>query len=221
MQLLYLNIIYWLGLGVFEAIGFFPGATLKNAMFKGVSQWDDSVIMEYWKLVYKDVLPKYLVLMVLGVLVILLFIFVKDLSKTKLWLVIALGSLIYAVTQIYILEQLDLSRGLKISTLMDANAGVLFIFSMVLNASLAYWLFIIALFGFTYFKRFKQERIINLELENSLNEARYESLVYQLRPHFLFNVLNSTSMLVRANKNKKAVEMITGISDLLRKYIRR
>ena len=38
----------------------------------------------------------------------------------------------------------------------------------------------------------------------------------QLNPHFLFNTLNGIAGLVRDQKNKQAVEMIAGLSDLLR-----
>jgi len=38
----------------------------------------------------------------------------------------------------------------------------------------------------------------------------------QLHPHFLFNTLNNIVGLVRDNKNKAAVSMLVGLSDLLR-----
>jgi LytS/YehU family sensor histidine kinase len=38
----------------------------------------------------------------------------------------------------------------------------------------------------------------------------------QLHPHFLFNTLNSIVGLVRDNKNNAAVNMLVGLSDLLR-----
>jgi len=38
----------------------------------------------------------------------------------------------------------------------------------------------------------------------------------QLHPHFLFNTLNGIAGLVRDNKNEAAVNMLVGLSDLLR-----
>jgi LytS/YehU family sensor histidine kinase len=38
----------------------------------------------------------------------------------------------------------------------------------------------------------------------------------QLHPHFLFNALNTIAMMVRRNSNREAVNMISGLSDMLR-----
>jgi two-component system LytT family sensor kinase len=43
-----------------------------------------------------------------------------------------------------------------------------------------------------------------------------QALRMQLHPHFLFNTLNGIAGLVRDQKNKQAVDMIAGLSDLLR-----
>lgn len=56
----------------------------------------------------------------------------------------------------------------------------------------------------------------NAELERSLNAARLHALELQIQPHFLFNTLNAISSLVRARQNNEAVEVIAGLSDLLR-----
>jgi hypothetical protein len=53
-------------------------------------------------------------------------------------------------------------------------------------------------------------------LERSLSAARLHALELQIQPHFLFNTLNAISALVRARKNSEAVEVIAGLSDLLR-----
>ena len=53
-------------------------------------------------------------------------------------------------------------------------------------------------------------------LEQSLAAARLHALELQLQPHFLFNTLNAVSSLVRAQKNSEAVEVIAGLSGLLR-----
>jgi LytS/YehU family sensor histidine kinase len=54
------------------------------------------------------------------------------------------------------------------------------------------------------------------ELERSLSNARLHALELQIQPHFLFNTLNAVSSLVRARQNDDAVEVIAGLSDLLR-----
>ena len=53
-------------------------------------------------------------------------------------------------------------------------------------------------------------------LEQSLGAARLHALELQIQPHFLFNTLNAISALVRSQKNSEAVEVIAGLSDLLR-----
>jgi hypothetical protein len=52
--------------------------------------------------------------------------------------------------------------------------------------------------------------------EAELSKAQLDSLRRQLEPHFLFNTLNGVAGLVREGKNAAAVEMIAGLSDLLR-----
>ena len=53
-------------------------------------------------------------------------------------------------------------------------------------------------------------------LERSLSRARLHALELQIQPHFLFNTLNAISSLVRAKQNDQAVEVIAGLSDLMR-----
>ena len=55
-----------------------------------------------------------------------------------------------------------------------------------------------------------------MTLERSLTRARLHALELQIQPHFLFNTLNAISSLVRARQNSEAVEVIAGLSDLLR-----
>jgi two-component system, LytTR family, sensor kinase len=53
-------------------------------------------------------------------------------------------------------------------------------------------------------------------LERSLTQARLHALELQIQPHFLFNTLNAVSSLIRARKNDEAIEVVAGLSDLLR-----
>lgn len=53
-------------------------------------------------------------------------------------------------------------------------------------------------------------------LQESLAAARWHALELQIQPHFLFNTLNAVSALVRNGQRDEAVEMIAGLSDLLR-----
>lgn len=53
-------------------------------------------------------------------------------------------------------------------------------------------------------------------LEAQLRQAQLLALKQQLQPHFLFNALNTVAMMVRNGENQQAVQMIAGISELLR-----
>lgn len=55
--------------------------------------------------------------------------------------------------------------------------------------------------------------------EEQLTKARLDALRRQLEPHFLFNTLNGIAGLVRGGENKTAVEMIAGLSSLLRRVV--
>jgi two-component system LytT family sensor kinase len=58
------------------------------------------------------------------------------------------------------------------------------------------------------------QRYVEREVEFAC--ARLRALQAQLRPHFMFNALNSVAMLVRGGRGPEAVEMIARVSDVLR-----
>ena len=57
------------------------------------------------------------------------------------------------------------------------------------------------------------------ERDEQLSKAKLDALRHQLQPHFLFNTLNGISGLIRTGQNATAVEMIAGLSDLLRRVV--
>jgi LytS/YehU family sensor histidine kinase len=61
----------------------------------------------------------------------------------------------------------------------------------------------------------RHERDVALSRAEAVS-ARLHTLQSQLEPHFLFNALNSVTMLIRANRGADAVRMISSLSDLLR-----
>jgi two-component system, LytTR family, sensor kinase len=56
-------------------------------------------------------------------------------------------------------------------------------------------------------------------LSAELSKAQLDALRRQMEPHFLFNTLNGIAGLVRDHQNDNAVEMIAGLSDLLRRVV--
>ena len=54
------------------------------------------------------------------------------------------------------------------------------------------------------------------QLESRLIEAELRALREQLKPHFLFNTLNTISVMVRDGKNERAVTLLARLGSLLR-----
>jgi hypothetical protein len=71
-------------------------------------------------------------------------------------------------------------------------------------------------YAVVYYDKYRDRERAALRLEMSLAEAKLHALDLQLRPHFLFNTLNSISSLVRVARQSEATQMIAGLSDLLR-----
>jgi LytS/YehU family sensor histidine kinase len=78
------------------------------------------------------------------------------------------------------------------------------------------------LYGRTYQLSHQREDIMleNEQLKSENLRARYNTLVNQVNPHFLFNSLNSLSALVREGKSDDAVRYIDRLSDTFRYTIR-
>jgi LytS/YehU family sensor histidine kinase len=79
-----------------------------------------------------------------------------------------------------------------------------------------YWILILILLSLDYYRKFMIEQVRSLELENRLNTAQLYALKMQLHPHFLFNAFNTIAMMIRQHKNARAVQMVNGLSDMLR-----
>lgn len=79
-------------------------------------------------------------------------------------------------------------------------------------------LLFVLLYARTYQLIYQKEGIMleNEQLKNENLRARYNTLINQINPHFLFNSLNSLSSLVREGKNDDAVAYIDRLSDTFR-----
>ncbi|HEX6044568.1 MAG TPA: histidine kinase [Pyrinomonadaceae bacterium] len=71
-------------------------------------------------------------------------------------------------------------------------------------------------YALDYYRKYREREFVAARLESQLAQAQLESLRMQLHPHFLFNTLNSIVGLVRDNRNQAAINMLVGLSDLLR-----
>jgi signal transduction histidine kinase len=79
-----------------------------------------------------------------------------------------------------------------------------------------YWAVLAFGYGLEIHQRYKSEELKAVQLESRLIETELKSLREQLRPHFLFNTLNTIAVLVREQKNDDAVTLIARLSSLLR-----
>jgi hypothetical protein len=81
---------------------------------------------------------------------------------------------------------------------------------------LLYALVAATVFASDYYWKYREREVFAAQLEKSLAEARLHALELQIQPHFLFNTLNAISALVQSHQGPQAVEVIAGLSDLLR-----
>ncbi len=79
-----------------------------------------------------------------------------------------------------------------------------------------YWAILGVGYAFDYRERYREREAQAAALKAQLAEAQLESLKMQLHPHFLFNTLHTIAGLVRSNERRPAVDMIAGLSELLR-----
>ena len=84
---------------------------------------------------------------------------------------------------------------------------------------LIYWAVLGFAYGRDYYHRFVVRDRQSLQLEARLAEAQLEALRLQIRPHLLFNVLNTVVSMLRAGEADKALQMILALSDLLRQLL--
>ena len=71
-------------------------------------------------------------------------------------------------------------------------------------------------YALDYYDKYRERERRASQLESQLAQAQLETLKMQLHPHFLFNTLHAIASLVRDQKDKAAVNMIAGLSGLLR-----
>lgn len=68
-------------------------------------------------------------------------------------------------------------------------------------------------------EKLARQQMESARLNEQLAKAQLSALRQQIEPHFLFNTLNTIAGLVREGRNDGAVDMIAGLSDLLRRTL--
>jgi two-component system, LytTR family, sensor kinase len=85
---------------------------------------------------------------------------------------------------------------------------------------LIYWAVVGLHQALDYYRRYRERELTASQLETRLVEVRLEALRMQLHPHFLFNTLNSISVLMRKDV-EAADRMLLQLSSLLRQALAR
>jgi two-component system LytT family sensor kinase len=83
----------------------------------------------------------------------------------------------------------------------------------------SYWAVVGVYHAFTNYSRFRQRDVEATLVRGQLAEARLEALRLQLRPHFLFNALNTASAVLEENP-RRARRIIGQLGELLRASLR-
>lgn len=83
---------------------------------------------------------------------------------------------------------------------------------------LIYFAMVFIIYIYYYIKQVKEAEEQKILLENQLVNTRMKMLFSQLQPHFLFNTLNSISVLADLNP-EKAKDTIADLSDFLREIL--
>ena len=81
---------------------------------------------------------------------------------------------------------------------------------------ITYWTLVVISHAVDYYRKYQDRELSASRFKAQLAQAQLTVLKSQLQPHFLFNTLNSIAVLVRKNSNEAAVDMLTGLADLLR-----
>jgi sensor histidine kinase YesM len=91
-----------------------------------------------------------------------------------------------------------------------------FVFNGLHFNLITYWTVVVISHAVDYYRKYQERELSASRFKAQLVQAQLTALKSQLQPHFLFNTLNSIAVLVRKNSNDEAVDMLTGLADLLR-----
>jgi len=139
--------------------------------------------------------------------------------------------LVLSVFQVYLWQAIDIwsQRGTPFLNMLwnlvfDGNHTLLF--AGTLNNFYKYWIIVGLYFAVDAFRKYRREErhaaalaLRAARLEGQLGQARLNALRMQLNPHFLFNSLNTISVLT-AEDPAKANRVLLRLSELLRIALR-
>src|SRR5207302_7009493 len=83
-----------------------------------------------------------------------------------------------------------------------------------------YWMILFAYFAFDYYVKYRDRELRGAQLAAELSRAQLQALKMQLKPHFLFNTLNSISSLMYSDV-EMADTMLARLAEFLRLTLER
>ena len=134
--------------------------------------------------------------------------------KKSLPLFAFIGVLWMAAYSVYVVNYSRIMRGEALSILfnpVEERTGFWLFFDY------GFYMLVIAIaYIWTYLARYHRQQLATLKAERRVREVELELLRDQLRPHFLFNALNTVVGLTRTGQNTAAVDVLQGLSSILR-----
>ena len=100
--------------------------------------------------------------------------------------------------------------------LLAALRSFVFWFS---SDGLLYWVILAIDYGVRDYRESRERALRASQLETQLSEARLQALTMQLQPHFLFNALHTIGQLIRTAQPARAVQVVAGLGELLRRVL--
>jgi len=210
-NLLWYNFFFWLGICVFEIFKTFSFSNGFGYDFEVqyLIRWPISVYLTFWLLSFA-VFQGYMAS--------------RNLSKQAFVLFHILTSIIFGI----IFQYLAPVVGLLLERLLLETETLLFselwqtgkesMFDVVFGIGV-YWGILMVLIAINYYRKFQDQYAKSIDLEKQLGASQLNSMKMQLQPHFLFNAFNTIVMMVRQERNKEAVSMISNLSDMLRQSL--
>ncbi len=173
-----------------------------------------------------DILPvKLLVWLFWGAYAILIFRFTRWIQmQTRNPIGIVVPFLMFCVISIVIQVAFYAFIAWLIGLGAFASLGFTVVFSILFKSLfewyfILFWAVVILTLAFDYYQKFRRQELEAVYLQTQLVQAQLNTLKMQLQPHFLFNTLNTIVSLVRQENLKTAIEMLSGLSDLLRQTL--
>jgi two-component system, LytTR family, sensor kinase len=120
----------------------------------------------------------------------------------------------------FVLVHIGVAAFIDESRLQITEALLTRFFNMLRNFSvgnfLFYWAIVVIFHAMHYYEQARRKELQAAQLQTSLTESRLQALRSQLNPHFLFNTLNTISVLALKGDHRAVVETLSRLSDLLR-----